>query len=103
MSAWPANSLTSWKGQSQRTSREWLSPLSRWEQQASRNAAIRPEISFRCGGVAADSAEHRCDCAPLRGVNDPRATREGSSVRPLGCRTYLDAKAKGETSMFEKA
>ena len=22
---------------------------------------------------------------------------------PLGCRTYLDAKAEGDTSMFEKA
>ena len=25
------------------------------------------------------------------------------SVIPLGCRTYLDAKAEGESSMFEKA
>jgi len=36
-------------------------------------------------------------------MNDPRATREGLSVIPLGHRTYLDAKAKGESSMFGKS
>jgi hypothetical protein len=36
-------------------------------------------------------------------MNDPRGTREGLSVIPLGRRTYPDAKAKGESSMFEKA
>ncbi len=34
---------------------------------------------------------------------DPRATREGLSVRPLGHRTYLKAKARGERSLFGKA
>src|SRR5262249_9248 len=41
--------------------------------------------------------------APRRGLNDPRATREGSSVKPLGRRTYLEAKAEGENSMSGKA
>jgi hypothetical protein len=36
-------------------------------------------------------------------MNDPRGTRERLSVIPLGCRTYLDAKAEGENSMLEKA
>jgi hypothetical protein len=42
-------------------------------------------------------------CAPHRGVNDPRVTRERLNVTPLGHRTYLDAKAKGENRMSEKA
>jgi hypothetical protein len=36
-------------------------------------------------------------------MNDPRVTRERLGVIPLGHRTYPDAKAKGERSMFEKA
>src|SRR5262245_60211597 len=36
-------------------------------------------------------------------VIDPHATWEGLSVRPLGHRTYLKAKAGGESSMFGKA
>jgi len=35
-------------------------------------------------------------------LNDPRATREGLSVIPLGHQTYLAAKAKGEISMSGK-
>ena len=35
--------------------------------------------------------------------NDPRVTREGLSVIPLGHQTYLAAKAKGENSMSGKA
>src|SRR5262249_20517301 len=40
--------------------------------------------------------------APRRGVNDPRATRARLSAIPRGRRTYLEAKAKGESSMFGK-
>ena len=36
-------------------------------------------------------------------MNDPRVTREGLSVIPLGHRTYLDAKTKGDNSMSGKA
>src|SRR5271163_1671418 len=36
-------------------------------------------------------------------MNDPRGTRERLSVIPLGCRTYLNAKADRDGSMFEKA
>jgi hypothetical protein len=35
-------------------------------------------------------------------LNDPQATWEGLSVRPLGHRTYLATKVKGEKSMFGK-
>jgi hypothetical protein len=41
--------------------------------------------------------------ATRHGWTDPRVTREGLSAIPLGHRTYLAAKAKGESSMFEKA
>src|SRR5262245_63475227 len=34
---------------------------------------------------------------------DPRVTREGLSMTPLGRRTYLKAKAGGESSMSETA
>ena len=34
---------------------------------------------------------------------DPRETRDGLSVRPLGHHIYLAAKAKGDTSMCGKA
>ena len=34
---------------------------------------------------------------------DPRVTREGLSVTPLGHRTHLKAKAGGENSLFGKA
>src|SRR5262249_30250304 len=43
------------------------------------------------------------ECAPHRGMNDLRATREGLSVMPLGHQIYLDAKTKGDNSMSGKA
>ena len=36
-------------------------------------------------------------------MNDPRETREGLNVIPLGHRTHLETKVKGESSMFGKA
>jgi len=41
--------------------------------------------------------------APRHGVVDPRPRREKWSVRLLGRRTYLKAKAGGESSMSAKA
>jgi len=41
--------------------------------------------------------------APRYFVADPRETRDGLSVIPVGHRTYLKAKAGGESSMFGKA
>jgi hypothetical protein len=41
--------------------------------------------------------------APCHGVVDPRVTREGLSVIPLGYRPHLKAKAGGEKSMVGKA
>ena len=41
--------------------------------------------------------------APCHGAVDPRAIREGESVRPLGHRAHLTAKAEGENSMLGKA
>jgi hypothetical protein len=39
---------------------------------------------------------------PFYGVIDPRETREGLSVIPLGHRTYLKGKPGGESNMFGK-
>ena len=63
---------------------------------------VRNRKSIARGGRAPNERFSPTVCAPRHGVVDPRGTREGLSVRPLGCLAHLKGKPGGESSMPEK-